>query len=257
MIIDLNASVGHYPFRRLSHRSPEEVVALMDRHGLDRAVVTSLHAVFYRDAHQGNAELHAAATAHGGRLVPVATVNPRYVGWERDLAEATGPWKMKAVALWPEYHGYSLGDSAGRAVLAALAERNLPVMLVQRLEDRRQRHAWDRAEDLTMATLLEAAKQHPRLRFLLVNWAGLDGARLAAAGLKGRCLIDFARQQVLFRKEVPKLLATLGAEAIAFGSHLPFDYVAPSLIKLANLEHLPAADHERIAWRNVAEFLGL
>jgi predicted TIM-barrel fold metal-dependent hydrolase len=70
-------------------------------------------------------------------------------------------------------------------------------------------------------------------------------------------LIDFARLQVVFRQEVPKLLATLGAGAVAFGSHLPFDYAGPSLIKLANLAHLPAADLEKIAWRNAADFLGL
>ena len=103
--------------------------------------------------------------------------------------------------------------------------------------------------------MLEAAKKQPELKFLLVNWTGLDGAKLAAAGMKGRCLIDFARLQVVFRKEVPKLIATLGAEAIAFGSHLPFDYVGPSLVKLANLEKLPAADFEKIAWRNAAAFL--
>ena len=257
MIIDVNATLGHYPFRALRHTTAEEVIALMDRNGLDRAVVSSLHAVFYRDAHRGNEELHDAVRRHGARLVPVATVNPAYVGWERDLAEAIEDWEMKAVALVPEHHGYALTDEKGRAVLARIADYGVPVVLTQRFEDRRQRHAWDRAEDLTVATLLEVARAHPRLKFLLVNWLGLDGPRLVAAGLKGRCLIDFARLQVLYRQEVPKLIAALGVEAIAFGSHLPFDYVGPSLVKLANLESLPEADRERIAWRNAASFLGL
>lgn len=257
MIIDLNASVGHYPFRRLRHRTAAEIVGLLDRQGIDRAVVTSLHAVFYRDAQRGNEELFADAARHGGRLVPVAAVNPRYVGWERDFAEAVERGHTRAIALWPEHHGYRLEDEHGRAALAAIAARGLPVMLVQRLEDRRQRHRWDQAEDLTAAALVAAAGAHPSLRFLLVNWAGLDGARLAAAGLKGRCLIDFARLQVVFRREVPRLIDALGVEALAFGSHLPFDYVGPSLVKLANLESLPRADYERIAWRNAARFLGL
>lgn len=257
MIIDLNASVGHYPFRGLRYRTAAEVVGLLDRQGIDRAVVTSLHAAFYRDAHRGNEELFADAARHRARLVPVAAVNPRYVGWERDLAEAVGPWGSRAVALWPEHHGYKLDDEHGRAALAAIAARGLPVLLTQRLEDRRQRHRWDQAEDLTVAALLEAAAAHPTLRFLLVNWAGLDGARLAAAGLKGRCLIDFSRLQVVFRREVPKLIETLGVDALAFGSHLPFDYVGPALVKLANLTTLPPADYERIAWRNAARFLHL
>lgn len=257
MIIDVNATLGHYPFRQLRHRTAEKLIDLMDRNGIDRAVVSSLHAVFYRDAHRGNEELRAETAAHGARLIPVATVNPKYAGWERDLAEAVERWQMKAVTLVPEHHGYTLADAHGRAALTRMAEYGLPVVLTQRFEDRRQRHAWDRAEDLTVAALIEAAQAHPRLRFLLVNWIGLDGAKLAAAGLRGRCLIDFARLQVVYRKEVPRLIETMGVEAIAFGSHMPFDYVGPSLVKLANLEKLPAAEREKIAWRNAAAFLGI
>lgn len=257
MIIDVNATLGHYPFRALAHRTAEEVATLMARHGLDRAVVSSLPAVFYRDVHRGNEELRAAIGPHGRRFIPVATINPRYVGWERDLAECVESWGFKAVALAPAHHGYALQDEPGRAALARIARLGVPVVLTQRLEDRRQRHAWDRAEDLTAAELIAAAQAHPTLRFLLINWAALDGAKLAAAGLRGRCLIDFARLQVLYRREVPRLIETLGIEALAFGSHLPFDYVGGSLVKLSNLGHLSAADQERIAWRNAAAFLRL
>lgn len=257
MIIDVNTCLGHYPFRALRHNTAAELLALMDRNGIDRAVVSSLPAVFYRDAHRGNEELHAATRAHAGRFVNVATINPRYVGWERDLAEAVGPWKMKAVQLVPEHHGYALNDAHGRAALQRIAELGVPVVLMQRFEDRRQRHAWDRAEDLTPAALLEAAQAVPGLKFLLLNWLGLDGAKLAAAGLRGRCLIDLARLQVVYRKDALRLIETLGSESLAFGTHAPFDYVAPSLIKLANLERLRPADYEAVAWKNAARFLAL
>lgn len=257
MIIDVNASLGHYPFRSLRQNRAAEMVESMNRNGIARAVVTSLHAAFYRDAQRGNEELFADVAPHGDRFVAVPTVNPRYVGWERDFAETVARWKPKAVALLPEQHGYTLADAHGRAALARIAELGVPVVLRQRFEDRRQRHAWDKAEDLTVAAVLEAARAQPKLKFLLVNWAGLDGARLVDAGLKGRCLIDFARLQVVFRKDVPKLIATLGVEAIAFGSHMPFDYVAASLVKLANVQVVRPEDHEAIAGRNAARFLGL
>jgi uncharacterized protein len=257
VIIDINVCLGHYPFRKLRCDTAEKLIALMDRSGIDRALVSSLHAAFYRDAHRGNEELQAEVQRHGGRLIPVATVNPKYVGWERDLAEAVEQWKMKAVTLLPEHHGYALTDSHGRAALARIAGYGLPIVLLQRFEDRRQRHAWDKSEELPVASLLEAARAHPQLKFILANWLGLDGAKLVEAGLKGRVLIDFARMQVIFRKDVAKLIDALGVEAIAFGSHLPFDYVGGSLIKLANLETLPRADYEKIAWGNAARFLGL
>ncbi len=257
MIIDVNASLGPYPFRSLRHTTAAELLQHMDRNGITRAVVSSLPGLFYRDVHRANEELFAAVRAHAGRLLPVATVNPRYAGWERDLGEAVERWQARVVALAPEYHGYALNDEHGRAALARINERGAIVMLAQRVEDRRQRHAWDRAEDLSAAALLAAARAYPKLRFLLVNWLGLDGAKLAEAGLKGRCLIDLARLQVVFRKEVPKLIETLGAEAIAFGSHMPFDYVGPSLVKLDNLRLTRPADYENVAWRNAAKFLGM
>lgn len=257
MIIDVNAYLGHYPFRQVSATSARRLLTLMDASGIDRAVVSSLHAVFYRDAHRGNAELHEETNAHGARFIPVATVNPKYIGWQRDLAECVKHWKMKAVTLVPAHHGYSLAGAEGQAALAKIAEYGLPLVLTQRFEDRRQRHHWDIAEDLEIKSVLEVAKAHPKLKILLSNWIGLDGAQLAAAGLKGRCLIDFSRLHVLLLKDVPKLIAKLGPEAIAFGSHLPFDYTGPSLVKLANLETLPTADYEKIAWRNAAAFFNL
>ena len=257
MIIDINVQVGAYPFRALPHRTAAELAAHLEQNGITRALVSSLPAVFYRDTHRGNEEMYAETQARRDRLIPIATINPKYAGWERDLQQAVKEWGMKAVALYPEYHGYTLSDAHGRAVLTRVTELGVPVVLSQRLEDRRQRHAWDRAEDLNILHVLDAARAHPQLRFALTNWAGLDGTKLASAGLRGRCLIDFARLQVLLRRDVPKLIASLGVESVAFGSHAPFDYVGSSLVKLANLEHLPAADYQRIAARNAATFFGL
>lgn len=257
MLIDVNAHLGHYPFRRLNHRTAAELVALMDANGVDRAVVSSLHSIFYRDAHRGNEELYEETKPFAPRFIAVATVNPKYAGWRRDLDEAVQRWGMKAATLVPEHHGYALDDDLGRAALDRIAELGLPVVLTQRFEDRRQRHHWDVAEDLEIKTLLKVAGEYPNLKFLLSNWIGLDGGALAAAGLKGRCLIDFARLHVMYLKDVPRLIATMGVESIAFGSHMPFDYAGPSLVKLANLDGLPAADREKIAWRNAAEFFNI
>lgn len=46
-------------------------------------------------------------------------------------------------------------------------------------------------------------------------------------------------------------------KSIAFGSHIPFDYVGPSLVKLANLESLPRTDYEKIACGNAAAFFDI
>src|SRR5690606_12310967 len=92
MIIDIDAHLGHYPFAQLRFNTAEKMVRLMDRNGISKAVVSSLHAVFYRDAHRGNEDLREDIRRHRSRFFPVATVNPKYVGWERDLEEAVVTW---------------------------------------------------------------------------------------------------------------------------------------------------------------------
>lgn len=257
MIIDCNAFLGPYPFRRLLNSSADAMVELMDRSGIDRAVVSWLPSIFYRDTHSGNQELAETIRKHPSRFIPIAAVNPKYVGWRRDLTESVEKWGMRGVTLIPSHHGYGLLDEVGLEAITQVSELGIPLLLTQRFEDRRQRHHWDVAEDLEAKTILDIAKAYPSLKLMLSNWIGLDGTKLANAGLKGRCLIDFARLQVVLNKDVPKLIESLGVESIAFGSHMPFDYLGSSLVKLANLETLPRADFEMISWGNAVSFFGL
>ena len=85
MIIDVHCHLGHWPFRPLRHNTAAGLVERMDRFGIDRAVVASANAIFYRDAQAGNEELAQNAAAFGERFILLATVNPKYAGWERDL----------------------------------------------------------------------------------------------------------------------------------------------------------------------------
>ncbi len=72
MIIDINATLGHYPFRQLTATDAESMTKLMDRWTIDRALVSSLHAVFYRDCHRGNLELFDQIKSHPDRFISVA-----------------------------------------------------------------------------------------------------------------------------------------------------------------------------------------
>lgn len=255
-MIDVNAFLGHYPFRQLQFTDAGEMLGVMDQHGVRAAVVSSLHAVFYRDVQRGNDELFAQVQLAPDRIVPIAAVNPTYAGWQKDL-EASIQQGARGMVLWPEHHGYRLDSREARSAVEQIARADLPLVLYQRLEDRRQRHHWDQAEDLKFADVATLAQDYPKLRILLSNWVRLKPEELLAAGLRGRCLVDLARLHVLLHKEVPKLIEALGVEALAYGSHMPFDYLGPSLVKMANLERLPKSDYERIASRNAAEFFGL
>jgi len=229
----------------------------MDRNGIDKAVVSSLNSVFYRNVHEGNRELREATQKTADRFVPLATVNPMYAGWEHDMDEAILDWGWKGVYLVPGQHRYRLNDEAGKAVLRRIAQRNVPVVLPQRLEDRRQQHWMDTAVDLRFDDVATALKPLPELKVILLNWQGLDGNKIREAGLAKRILIDMTRLSVTLRKEVPKLIDVLGVRAIGFGTHIPMAYPGPALVKLQIRGLLSPADRERIAWRNATEFLGI
>jgi predicted TIM-barrel fold metal-dependent hydrolase len=257
VIIDVHAHLGHYPFSRLAACDAAGLVALMDRHGITKAVVSSLNSVFYRHAHAGNEELMAEVAKAPDRLVPLATVDPSYAGWEFDLELAVGRWRVRGIYLVPGYHPYQLNDEPGRRALRRVAAGGLPVVLPQRLEDRRRRHWMDTTEDLRFEEVAQAARAFPELKFVLLNWGRLDVRKIRAAGLAGRILIDMTRLAVRLDREIPELIEGLGVEAVAFGTDLPISTPGPALVKLAMLDFLSAADLERIKWRNTAEFLWL
>jgi len=57
LIIDSNAYIGHWPFRRLRYNTADGIIELMDRCGIDKAVVGSINSVFYKNYQAGNEEL--------------------------------------------------------------------------------------------------------------------------------------------------------------------------------------------------------
>ena len=174
------------------------------------------------------------------------------------MDEAIQRWGWKAVYLVPSHHRYRLTDQAGQAVLRRIAQRKIPVVLPQRLEDRRQQHWMDTAEDLRFDEVAAALKPlPPELKVILLNWQRLDGETIRQAGLAERVLIDMTRLSVTLRKEIPKLIDTVGIGAIGFGTHIPMAYPGPALVKLQIRGFLSRAQRERIAWRNAAEFIGI
>ena len=48
-MIDVNAFLGEWPFRRLPYAQPEDRLRKMDALGIEKAVVSRLENVFYKD----------------------------------------------------------------------------------------------------------------------------------------------------------------------------------------------------------------
>ena len=123
MIIDINAYLGHWPFHPLRHRAAGDLITLMDRKDIDQAVVSSLHAILYKNSQAGNEEMADEIGPHRDRLIPFATINPTYAGWRDDVERCHKELGMRGIRIYPSYHGYSLSDRSSVDLLAVAGEQ--------------------------------------------------------------------------------------------------------------------------------------
>ncbi|WP_137287658.1 amidohydrolase family protein [Halorussus salinisoli] len=138
-VIDVNAFLGEFPFRDVD-ASAQALLGKMDKKGVDRALVSAVEGLFYRNKQAANEKLAERVTDHGDRLVPVATIDPTYPAWRADLDACRTEYGMQAVKMLPAHHDYDPADPAAKELVQACAERDLPVILAASVEDQRQRH---------------------------------------------------------------------------------------------------------------------
>jgi len=252
MIIDFNAYVGHWPFRRLPARSAAEVMELMDGAGVDVAVVSSLNSVLYADPHEGNLELLDEVKGHGGRFVPMAVLNPRYPGWDDDLEECTDSG-FKGIRLYPQYHNYLLSDDDCTKLATRAMELNLPVSIPVRLRDGRGRNWMDSARDVEALEVERLAAKLPNLKVVLLESG--DGASTSLVKY-GNVFFETSRMTSLIGGGIRDLIWSVGASRLVFGSGMPLKYISPALLKIKLLKESEDVK-ERILWRNSSDLLRL
>ena len=251
MIIDVNAYLGHWPFRQLRHNTASGLLKLMDKNGIDKAIVSSINAIFYKNCHSGNEELAAETKAHRDRLIPFATLNPEYPGWEDDLKQCHEGFGMPGLRLFPHYHNYRLDSGISLYMIRDATSRGMSIAVPIRVVDRRQRHWMDNVSDLAFSDVESALRECPEARFIVLNGRGFQNSGLVRdEDLKSRnFLMEISRLSVVLQEEIPGLIKAVGPEKLAFGTGIPFKYPAPALLNTSE------EVKERIYWRNVAEML--
>jgi len=256
MIIDVNAYLGHFAFRRLRHSTADSLLKLMDSRKIDRAVVSSASAITYRNSQAGNEELDAEARRHRDRLIPFGVINPSYAGWEDDLKACQEVHGMRGLRLYPKWHNYALSDRCCLDLVHAATERKMIISIPIRVEDPRERSWLVDVPDLPLDDIVGLVRSFPAARFLLLNGIGYRNTPLGrkGSGLPANYSIEISRLSALLDNEIGHLIGELGAERVIFGTGMPFNYPDPALLKL---EVLAAGvdDKETILWRNTAKWL--
>ena len=246
MIYDADTWIGHWPFRSLPKKSAADLLREMDKHGIDKALVASLHGLFYTDAHEANRELVKEIRRSRDRLVPCAVINPAYYGWQQDLRQCREEFGMPVVRLTPDYHNYPVQRAA--AIVEAAHELKMLVAFVGRVIDTRGRNWLDPGREAKGDELAALIEKYPKASFLLLNFAEApQGKRWD----KPACFLDTVRFQGGNGERMPRALEKYGPDRLVFGSTLLLRYAKPALLAL-EVAPLTKTQRERILWRNLA-----
>ncbi|WP_248906005.1 amidohydrolase family protein [Halocatena marina] len=264
-VVDVNAFVGNYPFSPLD-ASTTDLIALMDEKGVDKAIVTSIDSVMYRNCHSGNIELAEKIRGHEDRLIPFATINPTYPAWEQDLNQCLDELGMKGVKLLPAYHDYDLNDPGIVALLNHCADRDVPVTFVATLEDQRKRHPLinlrehdgirrDFWADKQVDDLIDVLTTCPETDVIIADaWEHAfrikeevctvqqSGVRLNNTVRSGETLFVLGDLFMFFTYQGSRIVEQIGVDHLVTGPQLPFK-TFESYDNYAN--HLPVTDEER------------
>lgn len=98
-------------------------------------------------------------------LVPCATLNPAYAGWERDLRQCREEWDMHGVRLFSQHHGFKLAGPVCLELVRSAVAAGMYLQISLRLEDRRQRHWMDTTRELRLDELAPWLGPAPRPRY--------------------------------------------------------------------------------------------
>jgi predicted TIM-barrel fold metal-dependent hydrolase len=240
MIIDVHAHWGPW-FFSMEVGDLATNLAVMDRYGIDRAVVSATEAVIY-DPPAGNRAM-ARVLQTSDRLLGYVTVNPRRLAdAERDLCDLLPTGRFVGVKIHTDYTGSPVSSPQTRDALALAAGHDLPVLI----------HTWGS----TPLDLAQACTDIPGLR-AIAGHMGADGWRYAveAANSVDRLWLEpcFSHTEA---GRFAAVASSVDSRRLLFGtdSTLIDPAAAVGAVLAANLTDEMA---ERVAWRNAAELFRL
>lgn len=244
MIIDYEAFAGNFAFRRVPNSDPAGLLKQMDREGIDKALVSALECVTYRNVQAGNELLAERLAGTAGRLIGAAVVNPIYPRAAEDARRCLTEFGMKAMRLLPRYHGYRLGDEVAapgfRAVMALAADLDVPVSITFEIEDDRQHHLLFKPGELEPQEIAAAIEANPRVNFVLERISPAPVRKVSQlAGKAANWHVDISGRGMLgatVHQGIADLLEWIGPDRVLLGTGMAMQYPRAPFLKLQSLD---------------------
>ena len=261
MLLDINAYVGHWPFKQLQYNTCDALLERMNKFGVDVSAVSNLNGIFYKNTQSANEELYDEIKSNRrfrDRFVPFTVINPIYAGWKYDLEVCLRKFGMKGVRLYPKYHDYELTDPSCIEAVKTARDRGLPVALSLRMVDNRQRSWMDIENEWELKDVVPIVREVPDAKYIILNIA--NGTRLSddEEELFKNADIVFDTSGRAISKPW-ELIKKFGKDRFAFGTHSPvLDYLT-GLLRIESLREDEADEDikELLRSGNAARILGL
>jgi len=246
-VLDVHAHIGPWYNFFTPRPTPEAMLAVMDRCGVDATVVSATLAIGV-DAAAGNAEVVALVRRHPTRFMGYAVFNPFQPGSADDVEQALAQPGMVGIKIHPDVQCYAVGGPLYAPAFELAAKHGVPVLT---------------------HTFVDSAFCDP-LHFdaVAVRWPSVN-IILGHAGVTGeghRRAIAVAQQHASLYLElcgsyttghwIRQMVAALGPERVLYGSDFPFIELRYGLGRVV-FSGLPAADLRLVLGGNARRLLKL
>jgi len=263
MIIDVNALLGRWPFYTLRYEGVEGIVALMDRAGIDKAVVTSMDSVYRVDYETGNREVAEACKQYPDRFIPFAVINPIFTLWKEHLKTCVKEFGAKGIKLHPDYHKYGLLGEEIRRLMEEAKDYALPVYVQTSLIDHRNLSRYrpfycnvDETPARDVASLIRMYLENK----IIVGFAQRGGDKaielLKQVQESKNLYIETSVMDAAPFDAIEETVKAYGSSRLLFGTRMPL--LIPEAAKaVIEKSKIAKEDKEKILGRNAAELLSI
>jgi len=261
MLLDINAYVGHWPFKQLKYNTCKSLTERMDQFGVDVSVVSNLNGVFYKNTQSANSELYEEIRSERhfyNRFIPFAIINPIYAGWKQDFETSVKKMGMQGIRLFPLYHDYELVNPSCIELVKMARDRNLPVAFSLRIVDSRQRSWMDLETEWALKDIIPIIREVPDAKYMVLNVSNSTHLSDEETELvkNTNVLFDTSGRSM---NVLGELIGIYGKNKFAFGTHSPIlDYLT-GLLRIESLRENEADEEVRELLRsgNAREMLGI
>ena len=238
MIIDMNVALDHpvYP----TDSTSESLISILDRDGVDKAVVSSWKSLSDYQFERGNDETAKVAKEYPERFIGFATINPFK---PEETKRVIRDLNLKGIRLTPNYFWYYPGENV-ISVVKMTTEAKLPLHVsVTPERPTNFRQCAEFAEAFPNATIIVGQIWIPYF------WPALT----VLAKKYDNILLEVGPTTT---KGIEEAIRTLGAERLVFGSGAP---VTRPYSVIEHIRGLDISEDEKnlILGRNAARILGI